>query len=232
MGPALPIIAGVGAGLNALINLLSGNDAKNLSQAQLAQALQLARETMGLQRELAGREEGQRQAERAQDAMNQNPVGHQQSRQLNALMSSVANRSTRSSFDNPGSGLNWNPADFASFFTDSARENAENAFHANVGAAAGGRYKPASGVGYAGATGPTTSTPLPALIKPWGPNPNIPPVLPSTNREPGGGGPRNRREHLSEFEDRVTGHFDPTGGVQDEDKRYGPRLGRTRRYGE
>lgn len=118
--------------------------------------------------------EQQRQAEQALSATQLDPLRQQRSRQLNALMASLFQHSTTPTMDKPGSGLQYNASDFASFFTPDARANAEAGFTRNASLASGGRYAAPNEIGYgAGATTalgmpglsatPTTAMPAPTL---------------------------------------------------------------------
>ncbi len=145
-----PIVAAAIPGaLSALNGFLSGNRQEEMTEAQLA-----------AEKERWANELRQRQAEQALQASQMDPLVQQRSRQLNALMSSLMMNSSKPTMDNPGSGINYNPAEFASFFTPGARENAERQFTSNASAATNGQYQGPTGVGYPGATAPVPTTPM------------------------------------------------------------------------
>ena len=150
------LLAAIPGVLSGLSGFLGGQSQQNLTQQQFA-AEQARLEKERIDRLLqAERDAAQRQGENALNATQMDPLKQQKSRQLNALVSSLLAHSTTPTMDAPGSGLKYNGADFASFFTPEARSNAEAGFNANAHTATGGQYVPQMGVGNTGPTYPLT----------------------------------------------------------------------------
>jgi hypothetical protein len=151
----------IGGALGGLVDLFGGSDQRQLQE-------QLTREQLDYQKKRDAQDLDQRRRELSLNATQLDPLKQQKSRQLNALVASLLQHSTPYDSTKAVSGAQWDPADFASFFTPGARENAENQFAVNAGTASGGAYRPPSGVGYPGATAPTPTTPVPGFIPPRG----------------------------------------------------------------
>lgn len=232
-----PYGALLGKGLESLVGVLTGNQNRDLTREQLAQQAALAREQMAQLLAIFNAERSDKafqfNADRedkfgqtALDAMKMDPLLQQKSRQKNALLASLLSRSTMPTMAQPGSGLKYDYADIAPFFTEQARANAENQFTSNAAAASGGRYRGPSGVGYSGATAPTPTTPLSSIVKPLEVTPvnPRPPVLPSSNKPSFDSNRDARRADRDEYDASIGRYFD------DNDPYFGRR--RARRYGE
>ena len=144
------LIAALGPALTGIMGGLFGQDEAERQE-------KLTREQLAAQE----RSRQQAAAVTALGATQMNPLAQQEFRQNNAIRASLLNRSTRSNAEDPSSGVNWNPADFASFFTPEARQNAENAFSSNAAAASNGQYQAQTGVGYGGDQRPVENPTLP-----------------------------------------------------------------------
>jgi hypothetical protein len=157
MNPLL--VAALPGVLSGISSIFNNNSQEKMTKEQLSEQQRQFEEQLR-----------QRRGEQALNATQLDPLVQQRSRQLNALMSSLLQNSSRPTMDAPGSGMQYDFSQMASLFSPQARENAERQFTSNAQAASGGQYQGPSGVGYAGATAPVPDR---APITPVAPTPHV-----------------------------------------------------------